>query len=81
MPNLSTDLKLLDPATGLFAPLDGGSNGDSLILQNILIELRVHTLYLQAMNPGLIAEDPAQLRIDVVNDPTSFAPYTPTSSF
>jgi len=81
MANLVSDIKILDPGSGLFCPTDYGQMGDSVVLLNILIELRVHSIYLQAMNPGLVTEDLAQLRIDVANDPTSLTPYTPTSSF
>ena len=80
MANLSPDIKILDPSTGFFAPIDGGSNGDSTVLLNILMELRVHTIYLQAMSQGIVNDEPSQLRLDVVSDPGSFQTLTPTSS-
>jgi hypothetical protein len=78
MANLASDLKLLDPSTGTFVQVDTG--GISLLLINILIELRVHTHYMKAMNLGLISDSAAQLRLDVCQDPSSLTPFTPTVS-
>jgi hypothetical protein len=78
---IHTDLKLLDPATGTFDDLDGGSQTTRILLLNILMELRVHTQYLQAMNIGIVNDDPAQMRIDTALDPSSLTPFTATSNF
>lgn len=75
-----TDLRLLDPATGKFMDVDYGNLSTGLMLLNILIELRVHTQYLQAMNMGIINDDPAQMRMDATNDPSSLTPFTATSN-
>jgi len=45
------------------------------------MELRVHTQYLQAMNIGIVNDDPAQMRIDTALDPSSLTPFTATSNF
>ena len=43
---------------------DPGSKGLGLLLTNILIELRLHTQYLAAMNTGIVLDDPQTLRVD-----------------
>jgi hypothetical protein len=78
--NLTPDLKLLDPATGLFSVLDGGNIAVNLLLVNILMEMRVMNQYLSAMNPGIVADDPDKLRADQVFDPASFAIFSATVS-
>ena len=75
-----TDLKLLDPAAGRFCDVDYGNNSQGLILLNILIELRVMTQYLAAMNIGIINDEPAQMRMDAASDPSSLTPFTATSN-
>ena len=71
-----TDLKILDPATGLFIDIDFGNVTQGQLLLNILLELRVLTMYMQAMNVGIVADDPMQLRLDAANDPPNLAPFT-----
>ena len=79
--NLDTDIKLLDPAGNSFDVVDFGQNSVGLLLLNILMELRVHTQYLQTMNMGIVSDDPIQMRLDQVNDPSSLNIFTPTSNF
>ena len=66
-------LQLYDASRGQFVYVDAGKLGTEALLLNILIELRVHSLYLGAMNPQ-IRDDLSALRADSVNDPPSFAP-------
>ena len=76
-----SDLKMLDPSQGAWVDLDGGGTATFAVLFAILTELRVHTMYLQAMNPGILTDDVAQLRADVASDPASIIPFTATSNF
>ena len=78
MATFLNDLKILDPSSGLYRQAD--NDGTSVLLLNILIELRVMNVYLQAMNPGIVTEELAQLRIDACNDPTSLQPFQQTFS-
>lgn len=61
---------LKNQATGLFVQLDGGQESNFNLLFAILIELRVHSIYLQAQNPQ-IADDLNTLRADQTDDPLS----------
>jgi hypothetical protein len=65
--------QLFNPSRGQFEFVDGGQLGVETLLLNILMELRVHSVYLQAQNPQ-VADDLNNLRLDVVNDPLSFTP-------
>ena len=65
-------LNTFDASRGQFVNVDAGQVGTEALLLNILIELRIHSLFLQAMNPQ-IKDDLSALRADVVNDPPSFA--------
>jgi hypothetical protein len=78
--NLTPDLKLLDPATGVFSVLDGGNIAINLLLVNILLEMRVQNQYLSQMNMGVVADEPDQLRRDQTFDPASLAIFSATVS-
>lgn len=66
-------LQILDPSRGQFVYLDAGQIGSEALLLNILIELRIHSMILQAMNPGgIVTDDLTQLRVDAVTDPATF---------
>ena len=81
IPFSDVDVKLFSPDAQAFCAVDGGASAISNILLNILMELRVHTQYLQAMNIGIVNDDPAQMRIDTFNDPSSLNLYTETSNY
>ena len=81
MANLGSDLKLFDPTQGNFVDLDGGKSSTFAVLYAILVELRVHTQYLAAMNTGIINDDPASIRTDVSSDPGLIQIFNPTSNF
>lgn len=65
-------INLYDPFTKVWENYDPGANGDPYIkekaLVNILIEMRVHTQYLAAMNQNIILDDPQSIRADVTMD-------------
>jgi hypothetical protein len=61
-------IKIYDPAVNAYVQVDGGAVSQSALLLNILIELQVHTMYLQNMSIDLVNDDPAQLRLDAVNN-------------
>lgn len=65
---------IYDHAQQKFLTLDEGASAQQTLLTEILIELRVHTQYLQAMNLTIVDETPEQLRIDQANDPSSLTP-------
>ena len=81
MVNLGADLKLFDPTQGTFVDLDGGKSATFAVQYATLVELRVLTQYLAAMNTGIINDDPASLRADVSSDPGLIQTFTPTSNF
>lgn len=81
MAYLHTDLKLLDPATGMFDDVDYGNMSQGLILLNILIELRVQSAFLQAQNVGIVSDDLPQMRLDAASEPTSLTQFNATSKF
>ena len=64
-------LKLYSPDLNQFVDLDSGKVSEASLLLNILIELRIHSVFLQAMNPVLVSEDLNQLRADMVSEPQS----------
>lgn len=68
-------IKLYDPSSetnGTYYNVPTGSlAAESLILLNVLIELRVMTVYLAAMNPGIVADSIEQLRADVMAEGSS----------
>lgn len=64
-------LHLYNPADGTLQDIDEGRRAEYNLMLNILIELRVHTIYLQAIAVGTVDDQPEQLRIDVTNDPSS----------
>jgi hypothetical protein len=59
--------RLYNPDDNQFQVIDGGEQAQYNLLLNILIELRVQTL-LMLSNGAITTDDPAQLRLDVVND-------------
>ncbi len=59
-------ISLYDPDSMQFASVDTGQQAQATLLLNILIELRVQNMYLQAQNLGVIGSDLDQLRMDVV---------------
>ena len=65
-------LKLYSPDVGMFIDLDSGHFAQGTLLLNILIELRVQTDLILACNPGVVKDDVAALRADVISDPASF---------
>ena len=75
---LTGDLKVLDFGSGFFVQADQGQTSHTSLLAAILIELRVHTQYLQAMNLNIIQDDPAQMRLDAASDPSSLTTFNPT---
>lgn len=54
--------RLVNQELGAVAP---GLDPTSLLLLNILIELRVHTQYLAATCAGTVNEDPDAMRLDI----------------
>ena len=78
MANLQADLKLLDPSSNSWVQVDTG--GVELLLLNILLELRVHSAFMQVMNSELITDDLSQMRLDACSDPSSLTSFTPTVS-
>jgi hypothetical protein len=62
-------IKLFDPNTGTFATVTAGSNitqnAQSLLMLNILIELRAMNKYLANMNPD-VKDDIQALRQDEI---------------
>ena len=60
-------ISLYDPDTRIFSSVDGGQQAQATLSLNILIELRVQTNILLAVNAGIVMDDPEQLRMDVVN--------------
>lgn len=63
---------ITDPLSGSKIPVDGGQNSTITILLQILVELRVHSQYLQALASGMPLTDPPNfLRADEIID-TSF---------
>ncbi len=76
-----TDLKINDATQGAFVDLDNGNAATFAVLYAILVELRVHTIYLAAMNTGIINDDPSSLRNDVSSDPGSIQQFNATSNF
>ena len=69
-------IRLYNPDAGMFQVVDTGQLSQSNLLLNILIELRVHTMYLASQNINDVDDQPEQLRVDVTNDP-SFMTVTP----
>lgn len=65
-------IKLYDPSTREFATYttvpDSALPSLAMINLNILIELRLLTTYLAAMNIGVVSDDPQELREDMVKD-------------
>lgn len=61
-------ISIYDPDLRIFTSVDTGQQAQSTLMLNILIELRVHTMYLQTQSMGAINSDPEQLRMDVVGD-------------
>jgi len=64
-------ISIFDPAVNTYVNVDGGQISQSALLLNILIELRVHTMYLQQMNMGVVEDSPHRLRIDEYNNPSN----------
>jgi hypothetical protein len=60
-------VRLYNADDNQFQVVDGGEQAQYNLLLNILIELRVQTL-LMLSNGAITTDDPAQLRLDVVND-------------
>jgi hypothetical protein len=56
--------------SGQFVQVDGGQDAQFNLLLAILVELRVQSQYLQALNPQ-ITDDLNSLRADQVSDPAS----------
>lgn len=68
-------LQIYDPSLNQFVRCDAGELGTEALLLNILVELRIHSMILQAMNPGgIVTDDLTQLRRDAVSDPATFNP-------
>ena len=72
---LPSDARLFDHVHGTWMDVDFGAQDIGSLLMNILIEMRVHTRYLQAMNPGIVSDEPETMRQDVMNDPSSLTYY------
>jgi hypothetical protein len=64
-------IQLYDPNSNSYVQLDSGRVSQEMLLVNILIELQVHTMYLQQMHTGVVDDDPIQLRKDIVNNPST----------
>ena len=67
-------LKIFDPATGNFTPLNNGTASDSVLLLNLLLQQYVTNTYLSAMTPGLVQDTIESLVIDAYNEPSLIAP-------
>jgi len=67
---------LYNPGTKQFAQSDPGRVSENVLLLNILIELRVHSVYLASMSSGIVIDDLSTLRVDQVNDPDSLTTNT-----
>lgn len=64
-------IRIYDPAVNAYVQADTGQVSQSTLLLNILIELQVHTMYLQQMHLGVVEDNPIQLRNDVINNPST----------
>ena len=63
--------QLYDPAKGQWVQVDSGAVSQSILLLNILIELRLHTLFISLENRGRCKDEINDLREDIANDPQS----------
>ncbi len=73
MATLQSQVQIWDPARSQWTNIDDGQLGAAALLLNILIELRINSLFEQANNTGVVITDTLeQLRADALNDPTTF---------
>jgi hypothetical protein len=73
-------VRLYNADDNQFQVVDGGEQAQYNLLLNILIELRVQTL-LMLSNGAITTDDPAQLRLDVVNDGVTMQTTSVVSTF
>ena len=64
-------IRIYDPAVNAYVQADTGQVSQSTLLLNILIELQVHTMYLNQMSIGVVEDNPIQLRTDIINSPSN----------
>jgi hypothetical protein len=64
-------ISLYDPARQQFISVDGGQIATGVLLLNILIELRVHSLFLKEQNHGRCHDELAEIRNNLADDPQS----------
>jgi hypothetical protein len=69
---MAAQISLFDPGSHTFSVVTGteaaSPQNEGKLLLNILIELRVQTMYLAATSANLISDDPQVLRADVVSN-------------
>lgn len=64
-------IRIYDPAVSAYVQVDTGQISQSALLLNILVELQVHTMYLQQMTMGVVEDNPITLRNDIINNPSA----------
>jgi hypothetical protein len=65
-------LQIFDPARNQFVVVAADQVGMETLLLNILIEARIQSMMIQAMNPRIVDDDLSNLRKDAVSDPATF---------
>lgn len=65
-------ITLWNPTTQVFEKVNGDNVSPTEMLLNILIEMRVQSVILSAMNQDVLKDEVENIRADVANDSNNF---------